>query len=222
MGKSQLFVTGTVRAESNSVARRVAQARLCFQLNHNDRQKDMKTSNKLVVLAGASFLLWTSTGQLAAQQRGGRGNFDPAEIQQRIMDSYKESLEFTKDDEWNAVKPLVEKVVEAQRDAATGRGFGAFGRGGGRGRGGDGNAQGDQGGRRGNRGGFGGQPSPELEALQKAIESKASPDEIKAKLAKYRESRKDKEAKLAKAQDDLRKVLTARQEAIAVTVRLLN
>ena len=184
----------------------------------------MKTSNKLVLLAGAAFLLWVGTGQLAAQQRGGgRGNFDPAEIQQRQMEFYKESLEFTKDDEWNAVKPLIEKVMEAQRDTATGRGFGVFGRGGGRRGGGDGNAQGGQGGQRRSGGGGGfGQPSPELEALQKAIESKASANEIKAKLAKYRESRKEKEAKLVKAQDDLRKVLTVRQEAIGVTIRLLN
>jgi hypothetical protein len=180
----------------------------------------MKRLNQLAVLAGIAAFACLSTGQLAAQQRQGRGNIDPAEIQQRMMDGYREALEFTKDDEWNAVKPLVEKVVEARREVPSGRGFGFFGRG--ARRGGDANNQGDQGGRRGNRGAFGGQPSPELEALQKAIESKASPEEIKAKLAKYRESRKDKEAKLAKAQDDLRKVLSVRQEANAVVIGLLQ
>ncbi len=57
---------------------------------------------------------------------------------------------------------------------------------------------------------------PELEALNRAIESKASASEIKAALAKYREARKAREAALQRAQEELRKVLTVRQEAIAV------
>ena len=68
---------------------------------------------------------------------------------------------------------------------------------------------------------FGGEPMPEQEALQKAIDAKAPADEIKSKLAKYREARKVKEANLAKAQDDLRKVLSVRQEAIASVSGLL-
>jgi len=74
----------------------------------------------------------------------------------------------------------------------------------------------------GRRGGFGPEPLPEAEALQKAIESQASNDEIKAKLAKLREARKEKEAKLEKAQEDLRKVLSLRQEAAAVLAGLLK
>ena len=44
---------------------------------------------------------------------------------------------------------------------------------------------------------------------------------MKEVLAKYLEARKAKEAGLAKAQDDLRKVLTVRQEAIATVNGLL-
>ena len=82
---------------------------------------------------------------------------------------------------------------------------------------------GDQGGgpRRGGPGGFG-QPSPEHEALQKALENKASNDEVKAALAKYREAHKAKQEKLQKAQEDLRKVLSVRQEAAAVSLGLLE
>ena len=58
--------------------------------------------------------------------------------------------------------------------------------------------------------------------MQKAIDSNASKDELKAKLAKYREARKDKEAKLAKAQEDLKKVLSVKQEAAAVLMGLLQ
>ena len=68
----------------------------------------------------------------------------------------------------------------------------------------------------------GGEPSPEAEELQKAIESNASKDELKAKLTKFREARKDKEAKLAKAQEDLKKVLSVKQEAAAVLNGLLQ
>jgi len=45
---------------------------------------------------------------------------------------------------------------------------------------------------------------------------------VKAKLAKLRESRKEKEGKLEKAQEELRAVLTTRQEAIAVMMGLLK
>ena len=47
-------------------------------------------------------------------------------------------------------------------------------------------------------------------------------DEIKAKLAKYREEHQQKQANLEKAQDDLKKVLNSRQEATAVLLGLLN
>ncbi|MCI0537448.1 MAG: hypothetical protein L0Z50_19710, partial [Verrucomicrobiales bacterium] len=71
-------------------------------------------------------------------------------------------------------------------------------------------------------GGFRGEQLPEAEALQKAIDTKSSSDEIKQKLAKLREARKEKEAKLEKAQEDLRKVLSVRQEGSAVLLGLLK
>ena len=64
--------------------------------------------------------------------------------------------------------------------------------------------------------------SPELDALRKTIESKASAAEIKSKLADLRAARKQKEAELEKAQDDLKTILSARQEAVAVTFGLLK
>jgi len=143
--------------------------------------------------------------------RGGRGNFDPAQFQQRMMEQTRENLEVKDDGEWKVLEPLVQKVMDARRESFSGRGM--FG---GRRRGGD-QGGGDQGGR---RGGFG-QPSPEAEALNRAIEGKASNSELKAALAKYVESRKAKLAELEKAQADLRKVLSLRQEAIATSDGLL-
>jgi len=142
---------------------------------------------------------------------GGRGgNFDPAQFQQQMMDRFKERLEMTNDDEWVAVKGLIQKVMDTRRVAFSGMGFGGRRNNGG---GGGGN---------GGRGGANVTPSPEAEDLQKALDAKASPDELKAKLAKVRDARKSKEAALTKAQEDLRKVLTVRQEATAVSMGLLQ
>jgi len=145
--------------------------------------------------------------------------FDPAAFRQRQLDNYREQLDVKSDEDWNKLEPLITKVMDAQRDARMGAGFGGFGRGG-RGRGGDqGNS--DQGGNTNrNRNRFGGTPNPTVEALQKAVDDKASGEELKAKLAKFRENRKEKEAALSKAQDDLRKVLSPRQEAAAVLAGL--
>jgi hypothetical protein len=132
------------------------------------------------------------------------------------MENTRERLGFTNDTDWNAVQPLVQKVMDARRDVGfPGRGMG-MGRGGRRGDGGGPNA--DQGPRR----GFFGQPSPEAEALQKAIEANAPTAQIKAALDKYRASQKDKQAKLAQAQENLRKVLSVKQEAQAELLGLLQ
>jgi len=145
--------------------------------------------------------------------RGNRGNFDPAQFQQRIMDGLKDRLEVKDDAEWKALEPLIQKVMDARRDSMSAMGRGMFA---GRNRGGNGGGGNDNGNSSGGRGGgFFGTPSPEAEALQKAIDNKAPNSEIKAALAKYAESKKAKQAELEKAQAELRKVLTVRQEAIA-------
>ena len=157
------------------------------------------------------------------QRGGGPGgrNFDPAQMQQRMMDNYKEQLEITDETEWKAVQPLVQKVIDARRATMSGMGRGMFGgarRGGPQG-GGDNAPAADQQNRRG--AGMFGQPSPEAEALQKAVDAKAPKAELKAAVAKYQEARKAKQAELEQAQEALRKVLTARQEAIATVNGLL-
>ncbi len=53
-------------------------------------------------------------------------------------------------------------------------------------------------------------------------ENAAPAAEIKAKLAKVREVRKANEAKLEAAQEDLRKILSVQQEAVAVMTGLLK
>lgn len=176
---------------------------------------------KLMAMMAVTAALCLSAGSLLAQDNGGNagggggrrfrngGNFDPAQFQQRMMDNIKDRLEFTNDTDWSAVQPLVQKVMEARRD--TMQGFGRFGR-----RGGNGGGPGGGGGP------FGGTPNPDAEALQQAIDSNAPAAQIKTLLDKYRASQKAREAKLETAQNDLRKVLTQKQEAQAVLMGLLN
>jgi hypothetical protein len=154
----------------------------------------------------------SSSGRVGG--RGQRGNYDPAQMQQRILERYKDILEITNDDEWKAIEPRVQKIMDARRESFSGRTM-FFGRGP---RGGD-NTQGDQSQQR--RSSFFGAPSPTAEALQRAIDSKASKAELKAALEKYQAYRKEKQAELEKAQADLREVLTPRQEAIATLNGLL-
>jgi hypothetical protein len=183
----------------------------------------MKQSLMMAILAvgmglGTATVLAQTDNNNGGQGGGrpGRGNFDPAQFQQRIMDRYKEVLEVKDDAEWSALQPLVQKVMDSRRE-----GLGGMGRmfGGSRRSGSSDSAQSDQGSSR--RGGFFGAPSPEAEALQKAIDAKGSKAEVKAALEKYLASRKVKQADLEKAQDNLRKVLTSRQEAIATLNGLL-
>jgi len=178
----------------------------------------MKKLNQVLAVAGIAVALGLSAGNLTAQ---GRGNFDPEQFRQRMMDNYKERLEVTSDDEWKIIQDRIEKVMTAQRDSRVG-GFGRFGGGPG-GRRGGGDNGGDAAARPNrDRGGFNAADNPDADALQKALEAKASPDELKAKLAKLRAAQKEKEAKLVKAQDELRKVLSLRQESTAVLMGLLK
>ena len=175
--------------------------------------------NRGLALAGIAAALCLGTGKTTAQDNnpppggppGGRGNFDPAQFQQRMMERTKEQLEITDDAEWKAVEPLVQKVMDARREAFAGMGRGMFGRG----------PRGADNANQGGRARMFGTPMPEAEALQKAIDAKASNAEMKAAVAKYVEARKAKQADLEKAQADLRKVLTVRQEALATLNGLL-
>jgi hypothetical protein len=183
----------------------------------------MKTLERALAVGGIAAALLIGSSQVNAQNQprgeggGQRGNFDPAQMRQRMMERMREQLGVTDDDEWKIVSERIEKVTEARR--GTGGGFGAFGRGG-RPPGGGAGQNSGQGGGRGGRG-FGPQPSPEEEALQKAIDDNAAPDVLKDKLAKVREARKASEATLKAAQNELKEVLNGKQEAVAVLMGLL-
>ncbi len=179
----------------------------------------MKNMNKAILLASvAGTLLFGTTSAMAQRQGGGGGgNFDPEQMRQRMAEMYQERLGVSAD-ELKVIQPLIEDVQTKQR-AVGGGGFGAmFGRG--RGQGGGGGGGGDQAAGGGRRGGFG-TPSPEAEALQKAVES-GTPAEIKAKLEAYRDARKKNTATLQEAREKLRKVVTPKQEAALVMMNVLD
>jgi hypothetical protein len=146
---------------------------------------------------------------------GGRGDFNPQDMQARMLSGMRERFEVTNDDEWNVIAERVTKVMDLRRSAMSSMFFGRGGSSGGDSRGGDrGSSSSGRSSRSSN--------STDVAALQAAIQDKLPEAEIKARLERVREQRKENEAKLAKAQEDLRAVLTVRQEAIAVLAGLLQ
>jgi hypothetical protein len=158
-----------------------------------------KTIVRLVLLSIATATLGLFTTTATAQDQG-----DRAQRREEMLKRYLDRIDIKSEEDRKKVGELIGKVTDAQRDARMGGGFGFGGRGGGGG----------------NRGGA--EPSQEYTDLNKAIEDKAPADEVKAKLAKYRDARKAKEAAVDKAQEDLRKALNPRQEASAVLAGLLK
>lgn len=180
----------------------------------------MKSINQWLALAGITALCLSSHNLIAQDappggsqggqggDRGGRGNWDPAQMQQRMNEMMRERLEIKDDAEWKAIEPLVQKVNDLRREQMGGMGRGMMG---GRSRGGD------QG-----RPRFGGEPTAEETALTTAVEGNASKEALKAKMEAFRKVKAAKEAQLKAAQDSLKKVLTTRQEAIALQMGLVQ
>jgi hypothetical protein len=128
-------------------------------------------------------------------------------MEQHMIQSIQNQLGFTNASDWSAVQPLVKKVLDDQR-ALRGNMRRLFGRGGPGGPGGPGGND---------------QPSdPTANALQSAVDGNAPKDQLKDLLTKCQASRKEKQDALAAAQDNLRQVLTVKQEAQATLLGLLN
>ena len=157
-------------------------------------------------------------GEGGGDRGGDRGNFNPQEMQARMLAGLRERMDVKDDEEWKLIAERITKVAELRRSAPGGPGMMMMGRGpGGGGPGGPGREEGG-----GGRGGFRpGGGSAEMTALASALRDKLPDAEIKSRLDRVRDQRKDNEAKLARAQDELRAVLTVRQEAMAVMAGLL-
>lgn len=153
-------------------------------------------------------------------QRGQRGQgFDPAQIRQRMAERWKEQLGAS-DDEWKVIEPRLMKVMELNRDATFGGRGGMFGAM----RGGRGGNQGPAGQQNNRRPRFPGQEDRPPTAVEKATDAlsttlenqSASAETIKQQLTALRQAREKAKQDLAAAQQELRQILSLRQEAILV------
>ena len=130
-------------------------------------------------------------------------------FRQRMNEFLKKSLKVS-DEEWSVIQPLLEKVQTKQRDLMRGR-------------------SGFMGNRRGAAANENRSAPPEragsaeAQALRAALENEgSSPADIKAKLEAVRASRKKAADELEQAREELRRVLTQRQEATLVLVGILE
>jgi len=169
-----------------------------------------------VVLAVA--VLTCLAGIAMAQPGGPGGNFDPAQMQQRMLDMQKERLKAT-DDEWKVIEPLIKVVNEKRMTGMMGGGM--MGMRGGGGRRGGGNQPANGNAPAGNR-----PPRmsrPEVDALQKALESEnPAAKDLQEKMKAVRDARKKAEEELKQARENLRKVVTTKQEAQLLLMGLLD
>lgn len=180
----------------------------------------------------AAFSLMVAADDLRAQNSPPPANFDPAQMRQRELERMREKLEVTDDAEWNSLAERITKILDINRSLRSFGGPQVFGGPGGLSR--PTPPDGDSG------PGPGGPPpqgeppdrppagsprpsapNPEADALRDAVKANAPAAEIKEKLAKLVEARKRQQVDLAKAQEQLRQLLTVRQEAIALTLGLL-
>ena len=177
----------------------------------------MKTFHSILAASVISLVL--QCGHVCGQGQPGPnwGNMDPQQlqqmIQQRIMDNLREQMGVTNDTEWSVIKDRLAKVTRLRTETMLSTAMGMMG--------------GMRRGPNGPGGGFPGfaalgKPDPDVERLQNYVDSNAPTEQIKTALDKLREARKQKQAELAKAQDDLRLVLTVRQEAILVVSGMLD
>lgn len=177
----------------------------------------------VAVLGSVSVVMAQAQGPRGGRQ--GRGQFDPAQMNQWMMQRMKEQLGAT-DDEWAVIEPRLEKVQTLARDARGGGMGGMFGRG----------QFGGPGGVRGQPGGAapqppqGAQPTAPQSAVSKAAEDlritlgdqNSTVAQVKEKLTAYRAEREKAREELSKAQEDLRSVLSVKQEAQLVLMGSLD
>ncbi len=194
-----------------------------------------------LVLAGQSLSQPAQQGQRAGTQgpggpmQGGPPQgpggpqFDPAQMRQMMEQRMQEMLGATAE-EWKVLGPRVMKVQELARQSGGGPGmmFGPMGR---RGAGGPGmggpRTAGPGSDRPGGRGMAMNRELTEVEKIQEELQTllentTATPEQIKQQVTKLRAAREKAKQELAKAQQDLRQILTVRQEAQLVLMGTLD
>lgn len=141
-------------------------------------------------------------------RRERRASTSLEERRQRMLDALRQRFDVSNDEEWSLISQRLAKVEELRRNSLFG---GVF----------MGTPGGGSDGARSRFGMSGGGSNPEAVALSTAIQNNATVADLKARLERLREVRKQNAEKLAGAQEELRAVLNVRQEAIAVLMGLL-
>ncbi|MFI5379428.1 MAG: hypothetical protein ACHRHE_09030 [Tepidisphaerales bacterium] len=147
-------------------------------------------------------------GGRGAGNQGSPGNFDPAQIQQQVMqqqqmDRIRDQIG-AKEDEWAVLKPKIEAVMALQRETRSGGGPGGPG------------------------GGPGGPQSQSAlqtaaSELRQAIDKRDTPaDQIQQKVTAYREAKAATRKRLQDAQKALQELVTQAQEAVLVSADILE
>ena len=160
----------------------------------------------------------TASGQQDRARRGDRSQ--RGRFQERMVEMVKSQLGAT-DKEWAVIEPRLTKVMTLSRDINQ-RGMGMMRRG----------RRGDERGDRGERGRQQASQANQSEqselqkvtnALQEVLDkSDSSSDEVKAKLLALRNAKEKTKQELAKAQQDLKQILSVRQEAKLVMLGFLD
>lgn len=119
-------------------------------------------------------------------------------MQDRMMTALRTQFDVPDDAEWKLIQDRITAVSEARRASGGGMMMG--------GRGGPPGGGGPTAGRTGRTG------NPESDSLRQAIVDKLPDAEIKSRLTRLRESRKNNEEKLARVQEELRAVLSVRRK----------
>ena len=205
----------------------------------------LKNRHLAAMLCGLMALATSATSR--AQTPGGSGGGGSGsgrdfagDMRQRFSDRMKEMMG-ADEDEWKILSPKIERVQQLQRAATSRSGMSMlFGRngstgGGGRGPGGsnpsrDFSRAGGPGGGGSGASGGGNAPSAQqspvevkAKELQASVDNKsAAADELKLKLAALREARAQAKADMLAAQEELRELLTVRQESILVMMGVLD
>lgn len=171
-----------------------------------------------VVLVGLSLSQPQAAPQgergLQRRQRGGQ-RMDAEQMRRMMAERLKEILEVS-DEDWKVLEPRLTKVFTLSRQTSGMGGMRTLFRG---------RGDRDRGGRMQGREDTREQTEvgKSIEELRKLLENKeAKPEEIKKKLTALREAREKTKQELAKAQQELRKILSLRQEAQLVLMGLLN
>jgi hypothetical protein len=166
---------------------------------HPDGEMSMLKLSLLVSFLLIAVLSFAPSAQ--AQPSGGNGGPpDFAQMRQQFAERIKEMLG-TPDDEWKVLQPMIEKVQQLQREGFP-RGMGPGGP--------DAN-----------------QPQSAAQVAAGALRAltdndKAAPADIKTALDAVRKFRAKAKADLSAAQEELRAVLTSRQEATLVLLGMLE